>query len=785
MKNSLKILIFLLLISAVFSCKKNEHQNLTNQKCVIPIWLNYDSTVLVVSDYADLNQIDSVSIENQKQSFDSVGNLLFITPSNAPNLMVMKIWTKSDCISILLKKSQKKSIEFSFDSKGKKYEKVQLKGEFNAWNPANTELINENGIWKTKLLVSKGKYQYLVVADGKEMPDPANPQKMDNNMGGFNSLLIVGDSNEIPIPRLSTSSFSDKEIQLEIQNSSDQLLAFWNNHLIESKDIKIESGKILIEIPSEATSVKRSFIRVFAANSSGFSNDILIPLENGKVLTDPTKLDRNDRQANILYNVFVDRFCDGDASNNRPIKDSVLPKANYNGGDVAGILKILNSNYFDELGVNTLWISPLVKNPEQAYGEWKNPYTKFSGYHGYWPISFTLMDDRFSKPEEFKNLVNAAHQKDKNVLLDFVAHHVHNTHPYFVAHPDCCTPLMLPDGSRNLERWDDHRLTTWFDVFLPTLNLEKPDIANMVADSAVWWIKTYGIDGFRHDAAKHVPLSFWHLLTQKLNNEVVKSEHRPMYQLGETYGSVELINSYVSSSMLDAQFDFNVYDAAIGAIAAGKSFNSLWDRLMESQQYYGSHNTMGYITGNQGRGRFISYAGGDLKFEENAKEAGWTRNIEVGNPVGYQRLAMLLAFNMTIPGLPVIYYGDEFGMPGGNDPDCRRMMRFGDQLSTVEKNNLEITKKLTKLRKSNMALLFGDFIYSKSDANILVYARKYFDNVVVVIFNNSDSTQKIKVEIPGLEKKNFSAQFGNAFQKTAGGIEINLKGNSFEIFTNK
>ena len=145
---------------------------------------------------------------------------------------------------------------------------------------------------------------------------------------------------------------------------------------------------------------------------------------------------------------------------------------------------------------------------------------------------------------------------------------------------------------------------------------------------------------------------------------------------------------------------------------------------------------MGYITGNQDRGRFISYAGGDLKFDENAKKAGWTREIGVGDTLGYNRLQMLMAFNMTIPGLPVIYYGDEYGMPGGNDPDCRRMMRFEDQLDERERETLEVSRQLSRIRKENMALMYGDFLFLKGENGVLQYARKYFENSVWVVLNN-------------------------------------------------
>jgi glycosidase len=275
-------------------------------------------------------------------------------------------------------------------------------------------------------------------------------------------------------------------------------------------------------------------------------------------------------------------------------------------------------------------------------------------------------------------------------------------------------------------------------------------------------------------------------LTNKLKREVELKENRPIYQVGETYGSVELIASYLGSGMLDGQFDFNVYDAALGAFARGDDFKMLKYRLTESLDNYGYHNKMCNITGNQDRGRFISYAGGSLKFEENAKEAGWTRNIEVGDTSAYKKLEMLMAFIMTIPGLPVIYYGDEFGMPGGNDPDSRRMMRFGSNLNTLEKRTLGTTQKLTKIRKTNLALIYGDFIWLENSENFIAYARKYFDNIVIVLFNNSPFSKTYKIENTELLKnKKITSSFNAKIRSEAKYIEVEIPAKSFEILINQ
>ena len=138
----------------------------------------------------------------------------------------------------------------------------------------------------------------------------------------------------------------------------------------------------------------------------------------------------------------------------------------------------------------------------------------------------------------------------------------------------------------------------------------------------MWWVENSGIDGFRHDATKHIPEVFWRTLTSKMK-VANRNINRRLFQIGETYGSPELIKSYISSGMLDAQFDFNHYDAAVAAIAFDNgSFKNLAASARESLKAYGTHNLMGNITGNQDRIRFTSLADGGVGPEGNGKYEG-------------------------------------------------------------------------------------------------------------------------------------------------------------------
>jgi cyclomaltodextrinase / maltogenic alpha-amylase / neopullulanase len=788
---SMKNIIFICLIIVVFGCSpqpKPLPQSHFIPGIALPLRLDKDRSEIFLSDFVpDVTIIDSVLIDGKKVNMnEDKSKIEYQVPKDAAPLMEMRIWSKGSYQSVLAMKSRKVNFLYQFNPGEKVYQKVELAGEFNGWTASRTTLKLENGNWIGTLSMNPGRYQYQLVTDGKWQLDPANPDSVDNNVGGFNSVMKIGQTDKYNMPLLYCDEYdkSEREIDIKWTRLPLEFFVFWQNIRLDDSYLEKEDDELGITIPKEAAGLDRSYIRVYAFNYNGISNELLIPLQNGEVVIDPKLLKRTDKEAQIIYNVFVDRFNDGNPANDEPINDPsvVLPKADYFGGDIRGITDKVKDGYFTDLGINTIWISPVVLNPKGAYGQWNDPKTKFSAYHGYWPVSFTLIDPRMGTPADLKELVAEAHSKGINVLLDFVAHHVHILHPYYIEHPNWTTSLYLPDGSLNTEKWDEYRLTTWFDVFLPTLDLQQPEVTEMLSDSAVWWIKEYGLDGFRHDATKHVPEIFWRTLTKKLKEQVVEAEGREIYQIGETYGGPELISSYVTNGMLDGQFDFNVYDAAIGVFARETDpFTNLDKTLQTSFDFYGDQNLMGYITGNQDRARFVSYAGGDLKFNENAKEAGWKRDIEVGDTLGYRKLSMLTAFNMTIPGIPVIYYGDEFGLPGGNDPDSRRMMKF-DGLNPHEAATKATAAKLTKIRKENLSLIYGNFMTLQVDDKTYAYARRYFNNVSVVVFNKSDKPIDLKLELPEwMEDPDLKANFGNTFKVEERKLLIALLPWSFEI----
>lgn len=720
-----------------------------------PIKLGLELTEIPVKDYIiDVQRVDSIATDGPF-TVELKNDVLSIIGRPEKPLYNLTFWSEGIGESVLLERTKKTLYSFLYEPTGDESE-IKIKGEFNAWNPNNTVLEKKGNSFSAYEMLSPGTYQYLFVVDGVEMLDAQNSDSTSNGMGGWNSVINIAGPDPEKVPTISTDSYSDNTFTLKSNNPIEKVYAYWGNTLLPAKSILVTGQSIDVSIPKNAELTKRSTIRLWAYNEEGVSNDVLIPLHNGKVLTSSDQLSRDDYESMVMYFLMVDRFNNGNTTNDRPLNiPEVNPKADYFGGDLPGVTQKIEDGYFTDLGVNTVWLSPITQNPEGAFGKYPEPETSFSAYHGYWPISNVRVDDRFGTSEEFRTLVDKAHDSGMNVLLDYVANHVHEQHPIYQQNPDWATNLYLPDGSLNTERWDDHRLTTWFDTFMPTLDLSRMETVDPMTDSAMFWLTEYGIDGFRHDATKHIPEIFWRTLTSKIKKRVISETGQPVFQIGETYGSHELIKSYISTGMLDAQFDFNMYDRAVSAFAGAGSLSDLASSLKESIKYYGDHNLMGYITGNQDRPRFISYADGSLKFGEDTKYAGWNREISLQDTVAYRKLSALTAYMMSIPGIPCIYYGDEYGSPGGNDPDNRRQMQF-DELDRHQLATRNRAKKIIQIRNNNLALIYGGTQILEEGESHLVIQRQYFDNSVISVFNTGD--QPLSVDIPVNGNLNFNGK---------------------------
>ena len=565
------------------------------------------------------------------------------------------------------------------------------------------------------------------------------------------SIVVLGGMRDTEGSYMSSVGAENGVIAIEATLPVVEAVAMWQNERIE--EVVVEDNHIAVTIPEVAKDFERSVIRVFAASAEGRFNDVLLPLEYGEVVTDASQLQRTDNQAQILYSLMIDRFNNGNKENDWKINSpEVLDKVDYQGGDIAGITAKINEGFFTDLGITTIWISPITQNPYDAWGQNVNPDTKFSGYHGYWPIYSTVVDKRFGTDEELRTMLATAHDGEMNVILDYVANHLHINSPVLQEHPDWTTELYLPDGRKNIGQWDgETRLTTWFDEHIPTLDLERREVCDPMTDSALHWVRNFDFDGYRHDACKHIPLEYWRMLSHKMKSEM---PDRNLWQIGETYGDVELIGSYVKSGMIDSQFDFNLYHNSRDVIAdPNQSMRVIAATVEESERAYGSHHTMGNITGNHDKPRFISLAGGDMALGwYDDKAEGWHREVKVGDmEKGHAGLQLLKAIISTVPGVPCIYQGDEYGVPGANDPDNRDMMTFECE-NDYQVREFEQTKALFHARRNSMPLNYGDLRTLYVDDQAWVFLRHYMGDWTIVALNVRTDVKTIEVQLPAFAK---------------------------------
>ncbi len=645
---------------------------------------------------------------------------------------------------------------------GAKVKNAFVSGSFNNWSKDRNPLIEKSGagIFEAAVPLDPGSYIYKFIVDGREILDPANPEKTPTGFDDFNSVVRIADPDTsslfLHIGRMTAGS-TGIAFSFVYENSapastlaSATIIALVDNRRIDGKKIRTSGNTFEITFPAADMKGDRT-LRVMVSANGKSTNIQQVMLHNG--VPAGARPGMRAWEDGVIYSIMIDRFNDGDRSNDIPVAhDSIFVQANYQGGDLKGISNKIAEGYFDSLGITVLWISPVNDNPDVAFREYPPPHRWYSGYHGYWPISEKNVEEKFGTMADLKDLIAKAHKHGMRVLLDFVAHHVHIDHPFFKQHPEWFGTLDLPDGRKNLRLWDEFRLTTWFEPYMPSFDYTKSAAAlEAVSDNAVWWLTETGADGFRHDAVKHVPNEFWRTLTRKLKERIEVPKHKKVYQIGETFGDYDLIASYVNNGQLSAQFNFNLSYFAIPVfLEPERSFVSIDYHMKKSFSSYGANNVMGNIMDSHDKVRYMAYADGKVKNQGvDTREMAWHNPPTVDHPSSYLKAELYFAYMLTIPGLPVVYYGSEFGMTGADDPDNRRLMRFGSQLSRTEQEMLTVTKTLVRMRNTHSALRYGDFLTLQADTAVYAYLRSDMNERLLVVLNKSLDGRTVDCTLPG------------------------------------
>jgi glycosidase len=460
----------------------------------------------------------------------------------------------------------------------------------------------------------------------------------------------------------------------------------------------------------------------------------------------------------VIYFAMVDRFVDGNPANDKPLGGGVPPQADFKGGDWVGLKSKIDAGYFDQLGVRAIWISgPNLQPDISGKGTDGRDY---SGYHGYWPASPTEVDPRFGTWADLKAAVDSAHQHGIRVLIDFVANHVHLEHPWWTQKmgTNFFNPLDKNDGTQCVcgagSSWDPPEgIVCWFTTYLPDINYTDQDAVDAIGDAAIYWLKESGADALRVDALKQMPHIVGATLRGRLHDELEVSGV-PTYLVGETYvgpwstdpnQGQNLIAEYVSPMEMNGQFDFPLKWEIDSAIAHDGSMRPLDNVLSKTFTFYGPTAIMSPFLGNHDVPRFISVANGN----DTSQDAGYNNPPQAPQSVvPYQKLKLAFTILLGVPGAPLLYYGDEIGMPGAADPDNRRMMRF-DNLAPSEADVLSHVQKLGQARQADPALRRGDYKTIWVDDDVLVFTRHIQGEPArIIAINHRGTEQKRMVPLP-------------------------------------
>ncbi|HEX3878236.1 MAG TPA: alpha-amylase family glycosyl hydrolase [Bryobacteraceae bacterium] len=499
--------------------------------------------------------------------------------------------------------------------------------------------------------------------------------------------------------------------------------------------------------------------------------------------------DSND----IFYLIMPDRFANGDSSNDDPaVSRGLFDRSKsryYHGGDFAGIEQHLP--YLKALGVTTLWLTPIYDNANHLNERERYDNQAITDYHGYGAVDFYAVEEHFGTLDKFRELVDQAHQHGLKMVQDEVANHTGPYHPW-VQDPPTPTWFNGTEAQHLSNTWrtwtliDPHAppelqkstVEGWFAGILPDLNQNDPEVARYLIQNTLWWIGRTGIDGIRQDTLPYVPRTFWRQWTAAIHHRY------PNFRVvGEVFDSDPGLVSFFQGGKprfdgidtgVDSVFDFPL-QAVIGKVFTEAAPTRELSQTLAHDWLYPDANRLVTFTDLHDLPRFMS--------EHDAT---------------YNALERLFAFLMTERGIPMVYYGDEIGMKGGNDPDNRRDFPGGwqgDAQNAFEASGrtkdqqalFESLRKLTHLRAQSEALRRGKTVDLLAEDRAYAFARITPSERVLVIFNNAATPASLHVTVGDagiLDGAELQDGYGSAPAVTVKqhAIDVQLPGHSVAIY---
>ncbi len=504
-------------------------------------------------------------------------------------------------------------------------------------------------------------------------------------------------------------------------------------------------------------------------------------------------------QDDVMYLIMPDRFANGDPTNDEPAEatgsyDCSKPRA-YHGGDLRGIQNHLQ--YLKDLGVTTLWLTPIVKNGAAQ------------DYHGYGAVDLYAVEPHLGALKDYQDLVAAAHQQGLKIFFDIVPNHVGPKHSWVSNPPlpdwfhgtqqhhlDSFSPvkrsfygktggeaaandpfeaLIDPHAPLRMKR----NLTDgWFFGILPDMNTENPVVEQYLLQNSIWWAEISGLDGYRVDTFPYVGRKFWANWHAGL--------HR-LYPRLTTLGEVFHPDPGVTSFFVGGVRRYDAIDTGLTTVFDFPMFFTLRDVLLRNAP-------VGRIADVLRHDTFYVHPEMLVPFFANHDVPRFA-SAEGSSPA---KLKLAFGLTLTLRGIPEIYYGDEIGMPGGSDPDNRRDFpggwmgdannAFTQAGRTREQQEIfSYVQALLKLHREHAALRGGWLWHLASDEMSYVFARESEEERLVVAFNNADQPRELRIPLgdtPAQRASVIDLLFGDAKMELAGKeIHVTMPAQSLSIFS--
>lgn len=438
-------------------------------------------------------------------------------------------------------------------------------------------------------------------------------------------------------------------------------------------------------------------------------------------ITDRVKENKKDFDWDeaVVYFMMTDRFFDGNKSNNTASGANTYGEnpGLYHGGDFAGVTAKLK--YLQDLGVNTIWITPIVENIKGVAvtdeGSEDVPYN--AAYHGYWASDFTKLNPTLGTTEEFKTMISEAHKRGMRIMVDIVVNHAgYGTESTFA---DMLRDKSVSEG--DIKSWQSG---------LPDFATENADVRAKLVEWQTAWMKDYGVDYFRVDTVKHVDSTTWAAL--KNSTTKVNSSFK---MIGEYFGAGYASNgSSLGTGQMDADLDFDFNDQATsfvsGNISSVEKFlsarNSALNNAYMTGQFLSSHDEDGFKA---------SLMNGKKYTEDKATSAA----------------LVAATLQLTAKGIPVIYYGEEVGLSGLNNYPYQTN-RYDMDFSKATKDNVTYQhyKNLLSIRNAYTDVFARgsrNVVASSDEEGYDVVSRSYGGTTLYVGMNINDTAKEVKVPV--------------------------------------